>query len=174
MQDSRKTGLPGVHHWLSAGCLFALSACGATEQSETESEREMPGRVTVEYLASGEMPGPFSEAVRVGDMLFLSGQIGLDPETGQLAPGGIQPETRQTLENIQATLERYGSSLDRVVKCTAMLVDIEEWPAMNEVYATFFPVNKPARSAFAGTGLARGARVELECWATVEAKPSSD
>ncbi|RMH12105.1 MAG: RidA family protein [Gemmatimonadetes bacterium] len=110
---------------------------------------------------------PFSEAVRVGDLLILSGQIGRDPATRQLVGGGIGPETRQTLENIRATLERYGSSMDRVVKCTAMLADMAEWPAMNEVYTTFFPEHKPARSAFGASGLALGARVEIECWATV-------
>jgi reactive intermediate/imine deaminase len=116
----------------------------------------------VQFFARPDSPGPFSDAVRVGDLVFLSGMIGLD-STGRLVPGGIGPETRQTLENIKATLERIGLSMDRVAKCTAMLVDIAEWPAMNEVYATYFPGDKPARSAFAGSGLARGARLELEC-----------
>jgi reactive intermediate/imine deaminase len=155
-------------------CLVALVACQTSEQTDAEPATGAAAALDVEYLASGPMPGPFSEAVRIGNVLILSGQIGLDPETGALAPGGIQAETRQTLENIRTTLERYGSSMDRVVKCTAMLVDIEEWPALNEVYATYFPVNKPARSAFAGSGLARGARVELECWATVEAVPAGN
>ena len=111
---------------------------------------------------------PFSEAVRVGNILYLSGQIGLDPATGKLAEGGIQPETRQTLTNIREAVEKYGGSMDRVAKCTVMLVDIAEWPAMNEVYKTFFPNNKPARSAFAGTGLALNSRVEIECIAVLE------
>lgn len=111
---------------------------------------------------------PFSDAVRVGNLLFLSGQIGIDPATGKLVEGGIQPETRQTLTNIQATVEKHGSGMDGVVKCTVMLVDIDEWPAMNEVYITFFPNSKPARSAFAGSGLALNSRVEIECIAVVE------
>jgi len=109
---------------------------------------------------------PFSEAVRAGNLLFLSGQLGTDADD-KLVPGGIQPETRQALENIRAVLERHGSSLDRVIKCTAMLADMKEWAAMNEVYVTFFPKHLPARSAFGATGLALGARMELECIATV-------
>ncbi len=109
---------------------------------------------------------PFSEAVRVGHLLFLSGQIGTRADEGLVA-GGIQPETRQTMTNIKETLEKYGSSLDEVVKCTVFLADIAEWPAMNEVYTTFFTKNKPARSAVAGSGLALNARVEIECIATV-------
>ena len=106
---------------------------------------------------------PFSEAVQVGPFLYLSGQIGTDPETSQLVSGGIGPETGQTMENIKATVEKYGSSMERVIKCTVFLADIAEWPAMNEVYATFFPGNKPARSAMGTSGLALGARVEIEC-----------
>jgi enamine deaminase RidA (YjgF/YER057c/UK114 family) len=103
-------------------------------------------------------------------MLYLSGQVGSRPgdESG-VVPGGIQPETRQTLENIKHVLESNGSSIDRVVKCLVMMADIAEWPAMNDVYRTYFaPDRLPSRSAFAGTGLALGARVEIECWATVE------
>jgi 2-iminobutanoate/2-iminopropanoate deaminase len=121
---------------------------------------------TVEYIP-GPAHAPFSTAVRVGRMLYLSGQIGTD-STGQLAAGGIRPETRQTLENIKRTLEQHGSSLDHVVKCTVMLADMHEWGAMNEVYVTFFPQHLPARSAFGTTGLARDARLELECMATVD------
>jgi 2-iminobutanoate/2-iminopropanoate deaminase len=124
----------------------------------------------VEYFpADGALTGqkvPFSPAVRVGWTLYLAGQIGSD-STGHLVSGGIQPETRQVLTNISRVLEQHGSSLDRVVKCTVFLADMKEWPAMNEVYATFFPEHFPARSAFGTTGLARGARVEIECIATV-------
>jgi reactive intermediate/imine deaminase len=118
----------------------------------------------------GQAPLPFSTAVRVGDLLFLSGQIGTD-STGRLVPGGIEPETRQTLENIRTALARSGSSMDQVVKCTAMLADMAEWDRMNRVYVTAFrPGRLPARSAFGSTGLARGARIELECWAAVSAR----
>jgi len=108
---------------------------------------------------------PFSEAVRSGDLLILSGQIGNRPGSLDLVPGGIGPETRQALSNVQAILERHGSSLDRVVKCTVFLADMGEWPAMNEVYVTFFPENPPARSALAASGLALNARLEIECMA---------
>ena len=108
---------------------------------------------------------PFSTAVRVGNMIYLSGQIGTPPGSRQLAPGGVGPETRQTLENIKRVLEHAGSSMDRVVKCTAFLQDIADYAAMNEVYATFFPEDPPARSTVAGSGLALGARVEIECMA---------
>ena len=112
----------------------------------------------------GSMDGlPFSAAVRVGDMLYLSGQIGLLPGTRELAAGGVGGETRQTMENIKAVLEHAGSSMDRVVKCTVFLVDIADYNAVNDVYATFFPRDPPARSAMAGSGLALGARVEIEC-----------
>ncbi len=120
----------------------------------------------VEYLQSEEFKQinmPFSEAVRVGNLLFLSGQIGdvyTDiPGQSKLAEGGIRPETRQTMENIKSVLERYGLRLENVVKCTCMLADIKEWGEMSEEYIKYFPINKPARSAFAGTGLAMGARV---------------
>jgi len=111
---------------------------------------------------------PFSPAVRVGNIIYLSGQLGNDVGTRNLVPGGIKPETRRTLENIRAVLESAGSSLDRVIKCTVFLADISEYPAMNEVYASFFPTDPPARSTIAGSGLALGARVEIECMATAK------
>ena len=114
-----------------------------------------------------DMDLPFSSAVRVDDLLYLSGSIGLVPGTRNLAEGGIQGETRQTLENIAQTLENFGSSLDNVVKCTVFLADISEWGAMNEIYSTFFS-NKPARSALGVSGLAFGVRVEIECIAVID------
>jgi 2-iminobutanoate/2-iminopropanoate deaminase len=126
---------------------------------------------TVEYFPVAEalapLKLPFSEAVRVGPMLYLSGAMGID-DTGALVPGGIEAETRQTLANIRRVLERHGSSMDRVIKCTAMLADMGEWAAMNHVYVEHFPVNLPARSAFGASGLALGGRVEIECIATIE------
>ncbi len=116
------------------------------------------------------MPGsleglPFSSAVQAGDMLYLSGQVGAIPGTRELVAGGVAAETRQTLENIKAVLEYAGSSLDRVVKCTVFLADIAEYTAMNDVYRTYFTSDPPARSTVAGSGLALGARVEIECLA---------
>ena len=121
----------------------------------------------VQYLSpDSPRPLPFSEAVRVGNMLYLSGKLGTD--SSGLVSGGIKAETKQTLENIRRTLERYGSSMNEVVKCTVMLADMSEWAAMNEVYVTFFAKDRlPARSALGVNGLALGARVEIECLATV-------
>jgi 2-iminobutanoate/2-iminopropanoate deaminase len=114
----------------------------------------------------GPPRNPFSPAVRVGNLLFLAGEIGTD-SLGRVVPGGIQAEARQTLNNIKRTLEVSGSSLDRVVKCTVFMADMKEWPAMNEIYATYFKNHFPARSAFGATGLALNARVEIECIAVM-------
>lgn len=123
----------------------------------------------VEFLNAGTvLPAdlPFSEAVRVDDTLYLSGMVGVVPGTDSLVAGGIGPEARQTLENIEAVLRAHGSSLDRVVKCTVFLADIGEWDAFNQVYRTFFSDPYPARSALGADGLALDARVEVECTAT--------
>jgi len=116
---------------------------------------------------AGGQPLPFSEAVQLGDVLYVSGQIGNLPGTLTLAPGGIVPESRRALENIRAIVERHGGSLGSVVKCTVFLADIADWKAFNGVYREFFPRVLPARSALAASGLALGARVELECIAHV-------
>jgi reactive intermediate/imine deaminase len=109
-------------------------------------------------------PAPFSSAVRVGDTLYLSGQLGIGPD-GKL-PDGIEAQTKQALENIGAVLKRAGLGYEDVFHCTAMLSDMANWPAMNQVYVTYFPEGKrPARSAFGANGLARGGLIELECQA---------
>ena len=142
---------------LPAILLAAAIACGCEIHVHDDTE--------VEYL---QAPGtedlnlPFSSAVRVGDTLYLSGSIGIISGTMDLAEGGIQGETRQTLDNISRTLEAFGSSMDKVVKCTVFLADMGEWGAMNEVYRTYFE-NPPARSALGASGLALDARVEIEC-----------
>jgi reactive intermediate/imine deaminase len=132
-------------------------------------EAEVTASPDVAYLqapGTEDMDLPFSSAVRVDNMLYLSGSIGLVPGTRQLAEGGIQGETRQALENISQTLQTFGSSMDKVVKCTVFLADMREWGAMNDVYRTFFP-NPPARSALGTSGLALNSRVEIECIAIV-------
>lgn len=116
----------------------------------------------------GAPPGlPFSSAVRIGNVLYLSGQIGTVPGTRQLADTGIAGQTRQVFANMKAVLVQAGSSLDRVFKCTVFLSNIADYAAMNAVYATYFPKDPPARSTVAGSGLALGARVEIECLAAV-------
>jgi len=144
--------------------VVATVACGGRSRPEAAATP-----ATAQYLTPfGAPTRPFSPAVRVGNMLYLSGQIGTSADAnGGLVGGGIEAETRQTMENIRAVLERSGSSIDRVVKCTVMMADMREWDRMNVVYTSFFPKNKPARSAFGANGLALGARVEIECWATV-------
>jgi reactive intermediate/imine deaminase len=110
-------------------------------------------------------PNPvLSAVVKVGDMLYLSGQLGTVPGQG-LAPGGIEAETRQALENVKRVLEAAGSGMDRVVKCTVFLADIADFGAMNGVYRTFFPADPPARSTVAVAGLVLNARIEIECLA---------
>lgn len=110
---------------------------------------------------------PFSSAVKVGNLLFLSGQIGNKPGTREFADTGISGQTRQALENIKSILTAAGSSLERVAKCTVFLADIKDYQAMNAVYASVFPKDPPARSTIAASGLALGARVEIECLAVV-------
>jgi reactive intermediate/imine deaminase len=150
---------------LAGAVLVATAlACGEGRDARPEGRDARP---PVEYLPmQGPARLPFSAAVRVGPMLYLSGQIGTDSAL-TLVPGGIGPETRQTMENILAVLARSGASLDDVVRCTVMLADMSEWGAMNQVYAGFFPRRPPARSAFGATGLALGARVEIECVAVL-------
>jgi 2-iminobutanoate/2-iminopropanoate deaminase len=114
----------------------------------------------------GGMALPFSESVRVGDMLYLSGQIGTDAN-GKLVAGGIRAEAQQMMDNIGAALLRGGSSFDRIVLCTVALADIDDWPAFNEVYRSYFSTHFPARMASASSGLALGARVEMQCNAVV-------
>ena len=136
-----------------------LAVVGATASAQEPA---------IEFLNSGKIvPAtlPFSEAVRVGDTLYLSGQVGIKPGTLELVPGGIRAEARQTLANIRTTLEAHGYSMRDVVKCTVMLADIAEWATFNEVYKTYFAPPYPARSALGANGLAIGARVEVECLA---------
>ena len=151
-----------VRRIIGMGALALLASC------QPPSSGDVPPQV--EHLVSDATRDaglPFSDAVRVGHMIYVSGQVGTVPGTSDLVPGGIGPETRQALDNIRTILERHGSSMERVVKCTVMLADIREWGEMNEVYVTFFREPLPARSALGANGLALGAHVEIECWATV-------
>jgi len=143
--------------------LTAILALAAAASAPFVTASEKP---TVEFLNSGKVVPtglPFSEAVRAGDTLYLSGQVGIEPGTLKLVPGGIREESRQALENVRASLEAHGYTMGDVVKCTVMLADIAEWAAFNEVYRTFFSAPYPARSALGANGLALGARVEVDC-----------
>lgn len=145
-----------------------LAACNAAigDRNNDDDDGDAPQIVYLNAPGTEDANLPFSSAVRVDDLLFLSGAIGIVPGTMTLAEGGIQGETRQTLLNIRDTLENFGSSMDRVVKCTVFLADMDEWGQMNEVYRSFFP-NPPARSALGASGLALDARVEIECIAVM-------
>ena len=142
---------------LSAVCA-SLAAC-ETIQTSDPARSEIGHYVKDAYKDAGF---PFSSAVEADGWIYLAGELGTTPEAG-LVPGGIEPETRQTMDNIQATLAANDLSWNNVVKCTVFLADIAEWPAFNEIYKTYFTGNYPARSALGANGLALGARVEMEC-----------
>ncbi len=128
--------------------------------AEVNLEKKTP------LFTPSELPYPFSSAVQVGDILFLSGEIGDAGEGTGVVPGGIVPETHRIFERIEATLARHGLGLDDVFKCTVMLADMSEWQIFNEIYSGYFEDGKyPTRSAMGVNGLALGARAEMECWA---------
>jgi 2-iminobutanoate/2-iminopropanoate deaminase len=140
-------------------CIAVILACAAAPVAAQVPQ--------VIHTANEPAGLPFSSAVRVGNVLFLAGQIGNVPGTRQLADTGITGQTRAALENIKAILTAAGTTLDRVVKCTVFLSNMADYAAMNAVYATYFPKDPPARSAVAVNGLVFGARLEIECVAAV-------
>jgi 2-iminobutanoate/2-iminopropanoate deaminase len=123
----------------------------------------------MEFLNSPGAKGvklPFSQAVRAGNVVYLSGCLGNVPGKLELVPGGMEAEARQTMENIGRVLHAHGLNFDAVFKCTVMLADMSKWAGFNKVYLSYFkPDRLPARSAFGANGLALGAAVEVECWA---------
>ena len=147
--------------------LFALLLCAVP----CAASAQIGAASAPEFLQPyGPTTRPFSPAVRVGNMLYLAGQVGTGPSAaGSVVPGGIAAETKQVMLNIKDVLEKSGSDMEHVVKCTVFMADMKEWDAMNEVYRTFFSNGKfPARSAFGTSGLALNARLEIECMATVK------
>lgn len=123
----------------------------AEMERQTISTEDAPGAI-----------GPYSQAIVAGGMVFTSGQVALDPRTGELIPGGVEEQTLRLMENLRAVLEAAGSGLELVVKTTCFLTDLSEFSRFNEVYARFFPSDPPARSTVGVAGLPRGARVEVE------------
>lgn len=115
--------------------------------------------------------GPYSQAIEANGLIFTAGQIPIDPATGQMVEGGIAGQTACVLENLKAVLEAAGSSLDRAVKVTVYLKDMNEFAAMNEVYARYFPQNPPARSTIEAARLPRDARVEMDVIALSQREP---
>lgn len=128
----------------------------------------MSDREAISTDAAPAAAGPYSQAIRAGGLVFTAGQLGIDPVSGALVGDGVQEQAERALANLAAVLEAAGSGLDRLVKVTAFLADIADWPAVNEVYARIVPEPYPARSAFAVRALPLGARVELEAVATVD------
>ncbi|MGB8345914.1 MAG: RidA family protein [Ktedonobacteraceae bacterium] len=112
--------------------------------------------------------GPYSQAIRCGQFLYTSGQIALDPSTGALVGKEVQAQTHRVLQNVQAVLASAGSSLDHVIKTTVFLANMDDFPAMNAIYATYFTGVTPARSTVAVAELPRHALVEIECIALIE------
>jgi 2-iminobutanoate/2-iminopropanoate deaminase len=151
---------------LGAAALFLSMACAAPVDEPASSART-DRSTAVAFLNSGLLPDsvPFSEAVRVGNVVQLSGQLGARPGEMRVVPGGLEAEARQTLDNIRNTLATHGLRMDDIVKCTIMLADMSEWAAFNAIYATYFTPPYPTRSAMGVSGLALGARVEAECMA---------
>lgn len=152
--------------------MFTLSVCFLLILGKTGVETENSSPKSIEHLSgalSSNQTPPFSEAVRSGDLIFLSGMLGTVPGTRNMVPGGVKGETKQIMDSMRKILETHGSSMDRIVKCTVILADIKEWAEMNEVYATYFRSGKfPARTAFESSGLLFGARVEIECIAAAK------
>ena len=124
-------------------------------------------REVISTDAAPAAAGPYSQAIRAGELVFTAGQLGIDPATGELVGDDVQAQADRALANLRAILEAAGSGLDRLVKVTVYLADIADWPAVNEVYAREVPQPFPARSAFAVRDLPKGARVEIEAVATV-------
>jgi len=135
------------------------------------SRARIPPLFTVrERVQTDQAPaaiGPYSQAIRAGGFVFVSGQIPIDPATGEFVAGGIGEQTERVLKNLSAVLEAAGSGLDNVVKTTVFLADMKEFSQMNEVYAKYFTGAPPARATVAAAGLPRDARVEIEAVALV-------
>jgi 2-iminobutanoate/2-iminopropanoate deaminase len=127
-------------------------------------------RLTVHSNDAPRAIGPYSQGVRAGNLLFVSGQVALDPATGALVEGGIEEQTRRALRNVEAVLSAGGSGLDRVVKSTVYLKDLRTFDSMNREYATFFPVEPPARVCVEVSRLPKDALVEIDAIGTIESR----
>ena len=147
-------------------CLVSLFFwhCNSTSSTTKESKR-VPTIKNYVSENTKKMGLPFSDAILVDNMIYLSGQVGNKPGTFDLVEGGIRAEAKQTMENIKTVLKANGASMEDIIKCTVFIADIKEWGTFNEEYVKFFPNKKPARSALGANGLALGARVEVECMA---------
>jgi 2-iminobutanoate/2-iminopropanoate deaminase len=127
-------------------------------------------KVRVQTESAPAAIGPYSQAIRANGFVYVSGQIPIDPQTGEFVAGGVREQTEQVLKNLSAVLNAAGSGLEHVVKTTVFLADMKEFAAMNEVYAKFFAIEPPARATVAAAGLPRDARVEIEAVALLRNK----
>ena len=151
-----------------AAALIVAAALLISGRGENDSDQPVKQVVTEPGFPADV---PFAPAVRVDELLFLSGQVGVLPGTMELVDGGLEAEAHQTMVNIGRVLEAAGAGFDDLIKCTVFLDDIGDWEAFNEVYRAYFDGEQPARSAFGTTGLALGAAVEVEC---IAALPDDD
>lgn len=149
--------------WL-VPCLLAPAGCQSDRlpQGEPPAAGPAEARVVVETNGAPEAIGPYSQAIQAGNTLYLAGQLGLDPATGELVEGGIEAETRRALQNLGAVLGEAGFDFDDVVQSQVFLADLDEFGAMNEVYASFFGDRPPARATVEVARLPRDARVEIQ------------
>ena len=161
----RSAGLPRLTAALGLLSLAALSACSIQERTDREADSsESTRRQIIQPEGVARLP-VFSSAIRSGDLIFLSGQLGALPGVTppQVIAGGIEAETRQTFDNIIAVLDAAGATLEDLIKCTVFLADIDDYAPFNAVYLEYFPNDPPARAALAASGLALGALVEIDC-----------
>jgi 2-iminobutanoate/2-iminopropanoate deaminase len=127
----------------------------------------MPDRTVIHTDNAPKAIGPYSQGIRLGDLIFCAGQTPIVPATGDLIAGEIEAQTRQVLSNLKAVLEAAGTGMDRVVKTTVFMTNLGDFARMNAVYAEFFPANPPARSTVQVSALPKGAQVEIECIAAL-------
>ena len=146
---------------LSLTLVLLISSCDTNTTSKEIITPEKPDLIFHSSKLERKKNAPFSDAVEVGNTLYLAGQVGINPETGKLPEGGIGPEAKQTLENIKAVLEAHGSDLEHVVKCTVILSTTDDFADFNKIFREYFPKNKPARTTFAA-GLLVGAKIEID------------
>jgi len=155
---------------LFMAAFVVLAGCTSEyESSEEHSMKQEHHAAEIEFLNSdAALPDvPFSQAVRVDNLLFISGQIGVIPGTREFPEGGFDAQAHQVMTNVKDTIEGFGSSMDRVVKCLVMIEDMDRWGDFNAIYVQYFPGSKPARSAFGADGLALNADFEVECIAAM-------
>lgn len=154
----------------------AIGACNAPAPAPSASEPTNAGAVAAPEFGTSELTAglglPFSEFARAGDLIFLSGMIGMKPGALEIVSGGFDAESHQALANIDLMLRAAGADRTDVLKCTVMLEDMGQWPRFNAIYGEFFGDHKPARSAFGADGLALGAAVEIECIASAPTRPA--